>query len=252
IHGLSCDEHCWAAEKPGGGKNARADVGFGQQLHTEFACTALYLRYNSGLPISENATQLAALLEELCVAWPQPDIELLIIGHSMGGLIALGACAHAASAAMGWPQALRMLICLGSPNLGSPVERLGHLATAALHLSKITAPLGRIAATRSQGIKDLRHGSGAPHLSPTQRHVAFRFLGGSLSEDVDHPFVDYFGDGLVTPGSATTHAIEGDVRSARLGKLSHMDLLNDARVYAQIREWVAAIDGFQPADTAQP
>jgi len=241
IHGLSCDEHCWTAEKPGGGKGARSDVDFGRQLHADFACTALYLRYNSGLPISENAAQLAALLEELLAAWPQPDAELLIIGHSMGGLIALGACEQAADTAMNWPQALRMLICLGSPNLGSPVERLGHLATAALHLSKTTAPLGRIAAARSQGIKDLRHGSGAPRQSARQQHVAFRFLGGSLAEDIGHPFGEFLGDGLVTLGSATTHAIEGDVRSARIGKIGHMDLLNDARVYSQIREWVKGI-----------
>lgn len=241
IHGLSCDEHSWVTEKSAARKGSRTAIDFGRQLHAEFACTALYLRYNSGLPISENAAQLADLLEQLLAVWPQAAAELLIIGHSMGGLIALGACEQAAAAEMDWPQALRMLICLGSPHLGSPVERLGHLATTALHLSKTTAPLGRIAAARSQGIKDLRHGSGAPRQSLTQHHVAFRFLGGSLAEDIDHPFGEYFGDGLVTLGSATTHAIEGDVRSARLGKLGHMDLLHDARVYSQIREWVEDI-----------
>jgi hypothetical protein len=70
--------------------------------------------------------------------------------------------------------------------------------------------------------------------------MAFRFLGGSLSEDLDHPFSEFFGDGLVTPGSATTHEIEGDVQSARIGNISHMALLTDLRVYEQIKAWLAA------------
>ena len=40
-------------------------------------------------------------------------------------------------------------------------------------------------------------------------------------------------------GSAIAHEIEGDVQSARLGKLGQMGLLNDRRVYRQIREWIA-------------
>lgn len=139
IHGLSCDEHCWEADKTA----TKPEVNFGRQLHSEFGYTPLYLRYNTGLPIADNGAQLAVLLDELLDAWPQPDSELLIIGHSMGGLIALGACEQSANEGMAWPQAMRMLICLGSPHLGSPVERLGHLATSMLHLSKTTAPSAR-------------------------------------------------------------------------------------------------------------
>ena len=237
IHGLSYDEHCWEADDAA----AKSEVNFGQQLYTEFGHTPVYLRYNTGLPIADNGAQLAILLEELLEAWPQPDCELLIIGHSMGGLIALGACQQAAAEDMAWPQSMSMLICLGSPNLGSPVERLGHLATSMLHLSKTTAPLGKIAAARSQGIKDLRHGPGAPRKTAAHHHVAFRFLGGSLAEDLEHPFGEFFGDGLVTLGSATAHEIDGDVQSAKLGNIGHMALTNDVRVYRQIREWVGAL-----------
>jgi pimeloyl-ACP methyl ester carboxylesterase len=237
IHGLSCDEHCWESDAAA----AKSEINFGQQLHAEFGYAPLYLRYNTGLPIADNGAQLAVLLEELLEAWPQPDGELLIIGHSMGGLIALGACEQAAAEDMAWPQSMSMMICLGSPNLGSPVERLGHLATSMLHLSKTTAPLGKVAAARSQGIKDLRHGPGAPRKAPAHHHVAFRFLGGSLAEDLDNPFGEFFGDGLVTLGSATTHEIEGDVLSAKLGNIGHMALTNDVRVYRQVREWVGAL-----------
>lgn len=235
LHGLSCDEHCWAP----GAKAAATAMDFGRQLQAEFDFTPLYVRYNSGLPIAENGAQLAALLEDLLAAWPQPDPELLLIGHSMGGLVALDACRQAAEE-MHWPQSTCMLICLGSPHLGSPVERLGHLANSALKLSTITAPLGKIAAARSQGIKDLRHGPGAPQTHAAHGHIAFRFLGASLAGDIEHPFGDILGDGLVTLGSATTHEIEGDVRSARLGNIGHMGLPTDRRVYRQIRDWLVA------------
>ena len=235
IHGLGCNEHSWEIDDPA------ADTHFGRQLRADFGCTPLYLRYNSGRPIADNGAQLAGLLETLLAAWPQPDCEMLLIGHSMGGLLALAACEYAAEHALNWPHATRMLICLGSPHQGSPVERLGHLTNSALNLSRVTAPLGTIAGARSQGVKDLRQGPGAPKKAPAHDHIAFRFLGASLAGDSGHPLAAFLGDGLVTPESATAHAIDGDVQSASLGKLGHMRLLNDPRVYRQIRDWVAAL-----------
>ncbi|MBK7414784.1 MAG: alpha/beta fold hydrolase [Dechloromonas sp.] len=234
IHGLSCDEHCW---KPGK-EPSETECEFGLQLQSEFGYTPLYLRYNTGLPIADNGAQLASFLDQLIHAWPEPDCELVIIGHSMGGLIALAACQQASSAAFDWPHSTRMLICLGSPHLGSPVERLGHLAHGVLNQSKITAPLGKIASARSQGVKDLRHGPGAPDQAKMLATLAYRFLGGSLAGDADHPFSEFFGDGLVTPSSATTHDMTGDVQSAKLGGIGHMELLTDRRVYRQIRDWL--------------
>ena len=121
IHGLSCDEHCWL---PGKSKS-ESECDFGLQLHSEFGYTPLYLRYNTGLPIADNGAQLASFLDELVHAWPEPDCELVIIGHSMGGLIALAACQQATSAAFDWPRSTRMLICLGSPHLGCLLNASG-------------------------------------------------------------------------------------------------------------------------------
>ena len=233
IHGLAFDEHCWESTNDG-------EVDFGARLQHELGYTPLYLRYNTGLSIADNGTRLAALLEALLAAWPEEVAELLLIGLSMGGLIARNACEQAAAADLYWPQTCSMLICLGSPHLGSPLERLGHTVNSALHMSDITAPLGKIAAARSQGVKDLRHGPGANPATP--HDIALRFLGSTLTDDVDHPLADWFGDGLVTLGSATEHPITGDVKSIRLGGIAHMALLNEARVYAQIRSWLAEID----------
>jgi hypothetical protein len=115
---------------------------------------------------------------------------------------------------------------------------LGHLAHGILNQSKITAPLGKIAGARSQGIKDLRHGPGAPVASAMPDTLAYRFLGGSLAGDAEHPFSEFFGDGLVTPTSATSHDMTGDVQSAKIGGIGHMELLTDQRVFRQIREWL--------------
>ncbi|EXI68516.1 MAG TPA: hypothetical protein PK440_18035 [Candidatus Accumulibacter phosphatis] len=240
IHGLACDESAWRPRSASAG--GAAEVDFARQLQTDLGYTPLHVRYNSGLPISRNGGELAAVLERLIAAWPQVDREMIIMGHSMGGLVAIAACEHAAAAGMNWPQATRMLICLGAPQLGSPLERLGHFVTSALQVSKVTVPLARIAAARSQGIQDLRQGPGATQAHPAAGHIAYRFLGGSLAEDVEHRFGRLLGDGLVTLGSATAQAMADDVQTAALGRLGHMALLTDARVYRQIAEWVAALD----------
>jgi pimeloyl-ACP methyl ester carboxylesterase len=230
IHGLAFDEHCWQPA------DAR-EIDFARELHAEFGYTSLYVRYNTGLPIADNGARLSALLEELAAAWPETVDDLLLIGHSMGGLVAREACELAAGDDLHWPQLTSMLICLGSPHLGSPVERLGHAVNTALDRHAVTAPLGKIAAIRSQGVKDLRHGPGA---SPETPHaIALRFLGGTLTDDVDHPLAGWFGDGLVTMGSATDHPVTGDVKSARIGGIAHMALVTEPRVFAQIRDWLA-------------
>ena len=228
IHGLVCNEHCWEA-----GPDA---IDMPHRLEADTDYTALTLRYNSGLPIVENGAQLALWLEELLAAWPYPLKELIIIGHSMGGLLARSAFEQSETGNFNWPALTRMVICLGSPNLGSAVERLGHLTTTALRLTRITEPLARIAARRRQGIQDLRHGPGRHQ--PSTPDIAWRFIGGSLTEDPENPLGEILGDGLVTPGSATAHELAGNVQSIRLGGVNHMGLLTDPRVYAQILAWL--------------
>jgi len=62
--------------------------------------TPLYLRYNSGLHISQNGRALAALLDRLIEQHPGID-RLTLVGHSMGALIARSA-GHYAGAGSGW------------------------------------------------------------------------------------------------------------------------------------------------------
>ena len=242
VHGLGCDEHSWQ-----GNAGTAADAPnqhYGRRLQVELGYTPLYLRYNTGLPVADNGQALAQQLQNLLGIYPQPVRELVIIGHSMGGLVARSAGQHAADQGLPWLRLTRMIICLGSPHRGAPLEKLGHQIAQTLHRSPVTAPLGKIAAARSAGIRDLRYGlhriARPGHHPPALPGVALRFIGANLVKDPDHPLGHLLGDGLVTLHSATTPKLPGDVVTARLGGLHHMALLNEPRVYQQIRQWLAA------------
>ena len=256
IHGLACDEHSWVAAAgawdtstwaPGLAGNERPQ--YGSLLRRELGITPIYLRYNTGLPIADNALALAEQLEQLVLQAPPGLRELVLVGHSMGGLVARGACEFAAACGHAWLNKTPMLICLGTPHQGALLERLGHVTSLALAMSKVTQPLGRIADARSQGIKDLRHGVkrkkvGNAGPSKPVHQVALRFVAASLGDEPNSMLGSLvgrvLGDGLVTPRSASDDGLEGDVQRVELAGLGHMALLNHPKVYALIRAWLGA------------
>ena len=64
IHGLTGDEFCWSWGQNLATNPDAADP-YGSRLTSDLGYTPVYLRYNSGLHISENGRTVAALLEEL-------------------------------------------------------------------------------------------------------------------------------------------------------------------------------------------
>eukprot|EP01034_Spumella_vulgaris_P045189 gene45189-56272_t len=131
----------------------------GAMLARERGYTALYLHYNTGRHISENGDAFAHKLETLLAQWPVPVEELVIVGHSMGGLVARSACHDGARAGHRWLAQLSKLVFLGSPHHGAPLERGGNWVHLLTGLTPYTAPFTRLAKLRSAGITDLRHGS---------------------------------------------------------------------------------------------
>ena len=117
VHGLGETDASWRlradARRPGYGAGLRRDLGH----------TPIELRYNSGRHISDNGRALAALLEELHAAWPVAIEEIVIVGHSMGGLVARSACHYGHADGHAWTRAVRHVFCLGSPHLGAPLEK---------------------------------------------------------------------------------------------------------------------------------
>ena len=149
VHGLCMNDRQWL----------RDGHDHGQALAHTLGATPLYLRHNSGLHVSTNGRLLAALLEDLVTQWPVPVHELLIVGHSMGGLITRSACHLAQQQGLSWPARLRGLAFLGTPHHGAPLERGGLLLDRLLGVSPYSAPFVRLGTSRSAGITDLRFGN---------------------------------------------------------------------------------------------
>ena len=84
VHGLMGDEQLWQAGPQHGPGAPRR---YGPRLAAEAGVRPLYVRFNSGRHISENGRALSALLTELVDTYPESVGELVLVGHSMGGLV---------------------------------------------------------------------------------------------------------------------------------------------------------------------
>jgi len=159
VHGLCMHAGQWA----------RAGQDHRLRLEQAGAGLPLSLHYNTGRHISDNGADFAGLLEGLFralqQAWPGEAPRLVLVGHSMGGLVIRSACAQAeaAAAAAGtawpaWRTHLAAAAFLGSPHQGAPLERGGKVLDGWLGASPYTAGFMRLGRGRSAGITDLGHG----------------------------------------------------------------------------------------------
>jgi pimeloyl-ACP methyl ester carboxylesterase len=148
IHGLCMSDRPW--QTPG--------TDHGAALAATLNYTPIYLRYNSGLHISQNGHQLAAQLEQLVMHWPVPLEELTVVAHSMGGLLIRSAVYDAQQQGMRWPARLKNIVFLGTPHHGAPLERAGHWVDVLLASTPFSAPFAQLGQLRSAGITDLRYG----------------------------------------------------------------------------------------------
>ena len=256
IHGLAETEAIWRRAHVGGGE----DSGLAASLSVD-GFTPLLLRYNTGCSISENGRALAALLDRVTAAWPVVIDEIALVGNSMGGLVARSALQEGRDRRLEWTTAVQRLITVGSPHLGSPLEKLAAGASRAFRFAPETRPLSQFLESRSEGIKDLHSGAinddeaqadgFTEHFVSLQPSgVEHHFIAGVVTANVEHPVGKMVGDLIVSAASATGR---GRVRSVEakesvvLGGRRHFDLAGDPDVIAQIREWLSPLptaDGF--------
>jgi pimeloyl-ACP methyl ester carboxylesterase len=253
VHGLGETDAAW---------RLRADAqrpGYGSCLQRDLGHTPLELRYNTGLHVSDNGRALAALLQDLHEAWPVPIEEVVIVGHSMGGLVARSACHYGHIGGHAWTSAVRHVFCLGSPHLGAPLEKGVNALGWALGQVPETRPLANVLGVRSAGIKDLRYGACVDedwcdcdpdelltdrcHDVPFLPGARFYFVAATLSRRPDEPLGAILGDLLVRVPSASGAGRRRKVGFAiedghHVGGLTHFDLLNHPAVYQQIRAWI--------------
>src|SRR5271166_3484936 len=260
IHGLTGDEFCWSwGENPA--TNPDAADPYGSRLASDLGYTPVYLRYNSGLHISENGRTVAALLQELVEAWPVEVQQIAVVGHSMGGLVVRSAAHQAYEQDQAWVGHVRQIVSLGTPHMGAPLERGAHRAALALDKLPETRMLGSFLKKRSAGIRDLRYGSlvdedwrgrdpealqaVACQEVPLLPRATHYFVSATVTRNPSHPLGRLLGDILVLKPSAT-----GQGRTRRIafreehghhiGGTHHLALLNHPEVYDRLQDWLAA------------
>jgi hypothetical protein len=233
----------------------------GALLARDLGCARVDLNYNSGRHISVNGRAFAQLLEDLVVAWPGGVGELVLVGHSMGGLVMRSACHYAAQAGHTWPALLADAVCIGTPHHGAPLERGGQWLTRVLGSSPYLAPFAQLGQVRSAGITDLRHGnvldedwSGHDRfetdhdarvpvpLPACGRWYAIAGTTGAREGDLRDRLL---GDGLVPLASALGEHADparqlafAPDRRAIMYEVGHLDLLSSTAVYHQLRTWL--------------
>ena len=252
VHGLAETENSWH-------RRAARSGAYGQHLQAEFGYTPVYVRYNTGRHISTSGHDLAGLLGALAAAWPEQVEEILLVGHSMGGLVIRSACHYGREASAAWVGHIRHVFYLGSPHLGAPLARAAGLAGWALGLAPETRPFAALAAGPAS-VRDLRHGyvldddwtgcdqdccladhrCDAPLLAGANHYA----ISATVTADPGSPAGAVVGDLLVQPASA--HGRRGARQHIRfpepgrkLGGMHHFDLLNHPDVWAAMRSLLA-------------
>lgn len=253
VHGLCLSPFNW---RRGGCET------IGDSLRDSRGMTPVYLGYNTGRHISTNGRELAEKLARLCEVWPVPVESLSLVGHSMGGLVIRSACWYGEAAGAPWLEALRRIVCLGTPHHGAALEKAGSLFDRSMQAIQYVDPL-LLGKHRSVGIKDLRHGNlldedwaqagkgddEVPRRDtrrpvPLLDDVDYYFVAASIGRDNRDLRGHLLGDFLVRLGSATgahrddSRRLPVPVENCRIfHETSHMDLLSDPRVHEQIADW---------------
>lgn len=225
----------------------RDGVDHGATLARVQGYSPVYLDYNSGRHVSLNGRAFGQQLEALVDTWPVPVRELVIVGHSMGGLVARSACHYAEATGQRWRRLLTRLVFLGTPHLGAPLERGGNWIGLLTEGSSYSAPFARLARLRSAGITDLRHGS----ILDVDWEGRDRFAGSEPALRVPAPAGvrclavaaimgqrgESTSDGLVPLESARGNAgFEAQV----VEQTNHMQLLSSPLVGQLMLDWLAA------------
>jgi hypothetical protein len=256
VHGLCESDAAWSL------RAERHRGTYATRVLPEVGGTAVTIRYNTGLHVSENGRRLAALLDALVAAWPVAIDGLALVGHSMGGLVIRSAGHAGTEAGHRWPALVDTTISLGAPHLGAPLAQAAHVAAWALGAVPESRPFGALLRARSAGIRDLRHGclldseweeldpdalrgytrADVPLLPGARHHV----LAATLSRSPGHPLARVIGDLLVLTPSA--HGLQGRRRVIafeedcvrHVGGHDHFDLLNSPMLDELMQSFLSA------------
>jgi len=279
-HGLCMHDGEWRSGNHGKNRDELDEEfgGLAESLAASYGYSTVDFHYNTGRHISDNGRDFAVMLERLVANWPVQVEQLVILSHSMGGLVARSAAHYGLEAAHAWPTRLNKIVFLGTPHHGSPVERAGHGIDRALGISRYSAPFSRLGKIRSAGITDLRHGNilesdwhndrhnnrhndrhndrrehdRFAHAHDTRSparlpaHVECFAVAATLDDAPDSARARYFGDGLVpVPSALGQHhdpafELPIDIRNRFVAtETGHLDLLRCPDVARKVHAWLA-------------
>jgi triacylglycerol lipase len=254
LHGLVADEKIWRfPEDP--------HHSYGTLLEKEMGYTPVYVRYNSGLHISHNAKAFSKMLEQFVSNLNRPVEEIVLIGHSMGGLVLRAAGWYGAKKDHKWIHKTSKMIYIASPHHGAPMEKIGHLLCRVfkeipLPYIQLAAQIGEL---RSAGIKDLRFGyltdqewqlqdpgallrsnkAAIPLLLGVEHYAA----SGSLTSNPDNPVSLILGDAIVRASSAKGISSSENIsipfcQICEFPGIGHLKIAHHPKVYEQIKVWL--------------
>lgn len=211
VHGSADTEAGWQAKK--------GELNFGDQLLLDFGVASVYVRYNSGLAVSENGEKLATLINEFTEKH-RAVRKLTLIGHSMGGLVIHSALYHAQAQKLRWIKKVEQVFLIGTPHAGAPLAKIAEKGEQILQFipNPITLIAASVVGLRSRGLKDLSRGegglpAGGNVLLPRVRYV---FIAGGVQKKRGGVINRLLGDGMVREPSAHRRAAEAEPRLAKL------------------------------------
>ncbi|MBF0411967.1 MAG: hypothetical protein HQK70_04545 [Desulfamplus sp.] len=282
LHGLCMNDLQWNRQGHDHGEALARDLGY----------LPLYIHYNTGLHISENGKKLSDLLQTAInqlfeqqnqfqslkptqpqhkieslnstasIKSPQP-IKLIIIAHSMGGLVSRSGCYYAKQSGHTWLNYLDKMIFLGTPHHGAPLAKGGSLIDNILEINPYSAPFSRLGKIRSCGLTDLRYGNVVADDWKGQDRFAFSrdtrtpvplpegvkcySIAATTAKESENCCADIIGDGLVTLSSALGYHKKSEFNllfpetHKWVGcNMNHIDILNHPEVYETIKSYVKA------------
>ena len=256
IHGLCMNDLQWTIGDPS------QSVNHATTLAHELGYTPIYLRYNSGLHVSQNGHELARQLQDLVQSWPTALTQITVLAHSMGGLLIRSALFYAQQVGLSWPALVKNIVFLGTPHHGAPLERAGNWVDELLGSTPYSRPFAKLGQLRSAGVTDLRYG----HLLDVdwQGHDRFRrqpdsrqhvplpegiacFAVAATAAAQRGTLADrLLGDGLVPlPSALGQHdkparcLVFAPAHQLVLYRTHHLQLLSSPEVTRQVIEWLA-------------
>jgi len=250
IHGSCMNDLQWLRQGHDHGAALAADLEY----------FPVYLHYNSGLHVSENGKKLSELLDSF-FSTITDEVEIVVIAHSMGGLVIRSACHYGSQAGHGWLKHVKKSIFLGTPHHGAPLEQTGNWIDTMLASNVFSAPISNLGKLRSAGITDLRYGNvldddwnGRDRFQPVgdlrtpvplPEEVECYAIAAVINERSSILGDDIIGDGLVPLYSATGKHEQSefclqfpDENVKAFRKMKHLDLLSHPLVYGAIKGWL--------------